>query len=119
MLNLSRTVPGGPEYARNAADESRSRCRTWHQAGSSLIADPDECLLKEYRDHLQDGFKFVTAQDGLECIARLREGAQDVLVLEPQLPSGGGDGVLTAMQALPELASVPVMILTSCRTFAF
>jgi DNA-binding response OmpR family regulator len=36
-------------------------------------------------------------------------------VLEPQLPWGGGEGVLAIMGELPRLASVPVMVLTSCR----
>ena len=57
----------------------------------------------------------VTASSGLECVARLRERVPDVLVLEPQLPWGGGEGVLAIMCAVPDLASVPVMVLTSCR----
>ena len=64
---------------------------------------------------LQEGFEVATALSGLECIARLRERAPDVLVLEPQLPWGGGEGVLAIMGEIPELASVPVMVLTSCR----
>ena len=64
---------------------------------------------------LQEGFELVTAASGLECVARLRERVPDVLVLEPQLPWGGGDGVLAMMGEVPELATVPVMVLTSCR----
>ena len=55
------------------------------------------------------------ALSGLECVARLRERVPDVLVLEPQLPWGGGDGVLAIMGDDPDLAAVPVMVLTSCR----
>jgi DNA-binding response OmpR family regulator len=80
------------------------------------MADPDESLHSLYREPLlQDGFELATAVSGLECIARLRECVPDVLVLEPRLPWGGGDGVLAMMGELPELASVPVMVLTSCR----
>jgi DNA-binding response OmpR family regulator len=39
----------------------------------------------------------------------------DVLVLEPQLPWGGGDGVLTMMGEEPQFTTVLVMVLTSCR----
>jgi DNA-binding response OmpR family regulator len=46
-------------------------------------------------------------------MARLREGVPHVLVLEPQLPWGGGDGVLAMMHEIPHLALVPVMVLTS------
>ena len=38
-----------------------------------------------------------------------------MLVLEPQLPWGGGEGVLAIMGEVPALADVPVMLLTSCR----
>jgi DNA-binding response OmpR family regulator len=81
-----------------------------------LIADPDESLLAGYSEFLsQDGFEVFTASSGLRCIDRLDECNPHVLVLEPQLPWGGGDGVLAMMRRVPDLAAVPVMVLTSCR----
>ncbi len=80
-----------------------------------LIADPDEHLLSGYREVLGDQFELHTARSGLECIALMRDFIPDVLVLEPQLPPGGGDAVLEVMHDSMELANVPVMILTSCR----
>jgi DNA-binding response OmpR family regulator len=81
-----------------------------------LMADPDKALYPMYREPLsQEGFEMITALNGLECLARLRECPPDIFVLEPQLPWGGGDGVLTIMGQIPALAIVPVMILTSCR----
>jgi DNA-binding response OmpR family regulator len=80
------------------------------------MADTDESLRPLYRGPLlQEGFELLTAMSGLECIARLRSCVPDVLVLEPQLPWGGGDGVLSLMGEVPELANVPVIVLTSCR----
>ncbi len=64
---------------------------------------------------LREGFELGTAVDGLECVAQLRERVPDALVLEPHMPWGGGDGVLAIMAESPDLATVPVMILTSCR----
>ena len=81
-----------------------------------LMADPDESLQPVYREPLaQEGFDVVVARTGLECVARLRKRAPDVLVLEPQLPWGGGEGVLAIMGEVPALVDVPVMLLTSCR----
>lgn len=81
-----------------------------------LMADPDESLQPVYRDALTcEGFKVDAALSGLECVARLHEQVPDLLVLELQLPWGGGDGVLARMEEFPHLALVPVMILTSCR----
>jgi DNA-binding response OmpR family regulator len=80
------------------------------------MADPDPSLHPAYRGPLlHEGFELVTAVSGVECVARMRERAPDALVLEPQLPWGGGEGVLAIMGEVPELASVPVMVLTSCR----
>ena len=80
-----------------------------------LIGDPDELLLAAYRDELCVDFDLSTARSGLECLANLRVQAPDVLVLEPQLPWGGADGLLEVMQQIPRLAGVPIMICTSCR----
>jgi DNA-binding response OmpR family regulator len=79
-----------------------------------LIADPDASLPAAYREPLlREGFELGTAASGLDCVARLRERVPDVLVLEPQMPWGGGEGVLAVMSESPDLATVPVMILTS------
>ena len=81
-----------------------------------LMADPDESLHPLYRGPLsREGFEVDRALTGLECVSRLCERVPDVLVLEPQLPWGGGDGVLAVMGGDPQLATVPVMVLTSCR----
>jgi two-component system OmpR family response regulator len=78
-----------------------------------LIADPDECLVDSYRACLeQHGFEVVVAASGLECVERLRDSAPDVLVLEPVLPWGGGDGVLAMMREEPDVPRVPVIALT-------
>lgn len=79
-----------------------------------LIADPDVSLLSTYREpFFRQGFELGTAISGLDCIDRLRECRPDVLVLEPHIPWGGGDGILAIMGESPVLATVPVMILTS------
>jgi CheY-like chemotaxis protein len=81
-----------------------------------LMADPDESLPLACREPLlREGFELVTAVSGLQCIARLRERVPDVLVLEPHLPWGGGEGVLAMMGEVLDLAIIPVMVLTSCR----
>lgn len=80
-----------------------------------LIADPDESLLAIYRELLQKDFDVATASNALKCVRRLRQVVPDVLILEPQLPWGGGDGVLSIMRDDPALADVPVMLLTACR----
>ena len=81
-----------------------------------LIADPDEYLLNTYRDYLEPhGFEVATATTGLECVERLRECTPNVLVLEPSIPWGWGDGVLAMMYEESEIPLVPVIVLTYGR----
>jgi CheY-like chemotaxis protein/sRNA-binding carbon storage regulator CsrA len=81
-----------------------------------LIADPDEYLLDNYRGYLeQHGFEVATAKTGMECVERLREWSPDVLVLEPSIPWGSGDGVLAMMHEETDIPLVPVIVLTYGR----
>jgi len=75
-----------------------------------LIADPDRYLLAAYKEHLSlEGFEVATAQDGIECLRQLRDFVPDVLVLEPAIPGGGGDGIVRLMyedRSLPKLRGI-------------
>ena len=76
-----------------------------------LVADPDKHLLALYQAQLSaEGLHVETARDGLECLARLREFGPDVLVLEPAILWGGGDGLLAVMHDEPGIARVPVVL---------
>jgi carbon storage regulator len=78
-----------------------------------LIADRDEFLSATYREHFsRHGAVVATATTGLACIERLRDFAPHVLVLDPSLLWGGGDGVLAVMQAEPQIRPASVLLLT-------
>jgi len=78
-----------------------------------LIADRDEFLLATYREHLgQHGAIVATATTGLTCMERLRDFAPDVLVLDPALLWGGGEGVLALMHEEPQIRPTCVLLLT-------
>jgi len=77
-----------------------------------LIADPDTYLLTLYREHLApNGFDVTVARDGLECLEQLRRCEPDVLVLDPAIPWGGGDGVMEVMHEDLDLPKAPVVLL--------
>jgi DNA-binding response OmpR family regulator len=83
-----------------------------------LIAVPDESLANSYEDFLcRDGFDVATVTNGLDCLAKLRTWTPDVLVLEFDMPCGGGFGVLAMMHDGLEIPRVPVMVLTARRDF--
>jgi carbon storage regulator len=79
-----------------------------------LIADRDAFLLAAYHDHLSRyGAVVVTATTGLECLERLRDFAPDVLVLEPAILWGGGEGVLAAIDDEPQIRPAAVLLITN------
>jgi len=59
------------------------------------------------------GFSTRLTSSGIDCVAALREFRPNVLVLDPNIPWGGGDGVLAVRDEEPELRNNLVMILTS------
>jgi DNA-binding response OmpR family regulator len=81
-----------------------------------LLADADRYLLQNYSDYLKRyGFEVAIATTGLECLERLRDFSPHVLVLEPSIPWGGGDGVLAMMHQDVDVPLIPVVVLTYGR----
>jgi CheY-like chemotaxis protein len=81
-----------------------------------LLADPDEFLMASYRDCLcERGATVATATTGLECVEQLESFAPDLLVLEPELLWGGGEGVLAVIHEQPELRPAFVILLSYAR----
>jgi CheY-like chemotaxis protein len=76
--------------------QSRQKKREDFMSCKVLIADADPTWLDTCkRDLGANGFTVETAPDGLACLARLQDGPlPDALVLELDIPWGGGDGVL-------------------------
>src|SRR5947209_8489515 len=64
-----------------------------------LVTDADPELTHLFRQFLiEKGYAVETASGGLECLDRLRRNSPDVLVLDRELPWGGGDGVLARLR---------------------
>jgi hypothetical protein len=60
-----------------------------------LIADSDAELRDVFRRFFSgSGFDVATAGAGLECLEQFRQFLPDVLVVEREMPWGGGEGVL-------------------------
>jgi two-component system phosphate regulon sensor histidine kinase PhoR len=81
-----------------------------------LIADdrPDNVTLLTAR--LSDeGYLFVTANDGEEALARMRAELPDLVLLDVNMPKKDGFQVLAEMRADPEMAHIPAIILTAAR----
>jgi DNA-binding response OmpR family regulator len=79
-----------------------------------LIAEGDAELCEMYRDSLTErGYKVETAQDGLDCLAKLRRAMPAALVLDRALHWGGGDGVLAWLREQYASSGIPVVLMAT------
>ena len=82
-----------------------------------LVAHSDHYLLEHLVLGLeQSGFSVYVANSGITCIEKLRNIKPEVLLLDPELLWGGGDGVLASMVVCPDLVSIPVLLLVTVET---
>jgi DNA-binding response OmpR family regulator len=80
-----------------------------------LVAEDDTVTanLIVYRLSREPGFQVQHFPDGLDALAALKEQSFDLAVLDVQMPGLDGFGVLSQMREDPDLASIPVIMLTS------
>lgn len=79
-----------------------------------LLAGESNYRWRSYHKRLDEaGFSVRLTNSGVDCVTALREFHPKVLVLDPNIPWGGGDGVLAVRNKEPELKNNLVMILTA------
>jgi two-component system response regulator VicR len=80
---------------------------------SVLIAEADDVLSDVLGYYLSErGYRVQTAADGLECLSKLREFQPETLVINVDLPWGGGDGVVTRIRENGDVSPVPLVLVT-------
>jgi DNA-binding response OmpR family regulator len=78
-----------------------------------LLADANELALLRNRSALLDeGFEVFSASSGLDCLSRLQDSRPDVLVMDPRLPWGSGEGIMALLHENRDVPQLPVLILT-------
>ena len=78
-----------------------------------LIADSDPTLADVYRSFFsRAGYDVEVAADGVDCLERTRQFLPDALVLEYELPWGGGDGVLANLREEYPAKPMGVVLIT-------
>ena len=96
---------------RESRESGHDSCEADCEPLRVLIADADHALSRSYREVLGErGFTVDTATNGLECVSHLRKSPPHVLVMDPSLPWGGGDGVLAVMREENDVPAVPVLV---------
>jgi signal transduction histidine kinase len=83
--------------------------------GRILVVEDDRQILAIVSLLLEDeGYEIVTASDGRQALARLREGANpDLIILDLMLPSLDGWEFRAIQRADPDLARIPVLAVSA------
>ncbi|MDB4943308.1 MAG: sensory box histidine kinase/response regulator [Labilithrix sp.] len=89
-----------------------------------LIIDDDPMVHQLLRGRMQqDGFEVLSASDGVEGLTLAREHRPTVILLDLHLPKLDGWGVLARLKSEPQLAVIPVIIVSveeeRARGFSF
>jgi len=82
-------------------------------AGSILVVDDDQTVREVIERHLtRDGFSVVTASGGHEALRLTRELHPAAITLDVMMPDLDGWTVLAAIKGDPELADIPVILVS-------
>ncbi|MDH4140001.1 MAG: response regulator [Coriobacteriia bacterium] len=79
-----------------------------------LVVEDTDLLRKIYADKLaQDGYRVLSASDGLEALSYLRSETVDLVLLDLIMPKMSGLEALEAIKADPRTRDIPVLILSN------
>ncbi|HBL15499.1 MAG TPA: hypothetical protein DD417_01695 [Elusimicrobia bacterium] len=80
---------------------------------SILIIDDDQALVGALKDGLESlGYKVWAAFDGLQGVLQAHQGKPDVIMLDFNMPAGGGPGVYDRLRSSADTAKTPIIFLT-------
>ncbi len=79
-----------------------------------LVIDDDKELLELMVDILTpDGYRVITAENGLVGLQMARENMPGVILLDVMMPVLDGYGFLDAQRKDPTIASIPIIVLSA------
>ena len=104
---------GEPEGQSAGAPEQQSGPPAHRRAGSILVIDDDAAARDLVRRFLEsEGFSVAEADGGEVGLALAKQLKPDAITLDVLMPGMDGWAVLAALKADPELAGIPVLMLT-------
>ena len=82
-------------------------------SASILVADDQAALTLAIQTRLTaEGYRVNTCGDGYQALAVARKEHPDLLILDVHMPAGSGFSVLERVRTIPEIANMPVILIT-------
>lgn len=79
-----------------------------------MIVEDDEHISKVYEIKLaKDGITTILARDGEEAVVKIIAEKPDMILLDLMVPKKDGFGVLEEIKKIPDLAKIPVIVLSN------
>ncbi|TFD76035.1 hybrid sensor histidine kinase/response regulator [Cryobacterium fucosi] len=104
--------PAEPSKARHAVASAE---RTSAGALQRILVVDDALTIRELQRSILEraGFDVRVAVDGLDALAKLAEGPSELILTDIEMPLMDGFALTEAVRAAPDLANIPVLILSS------
>jgi len=78
-----------------------------------LVVEDNRSLIRVYKRLLQkEGYKVLTAFDGLEGLQKAQERKPNLIILDVMMPEMDGYSVCRRLKRNPDTAAIPVLMLT-------
>lgn len=79
-----------------------------------MIVEDDEHISKVYEIKLaKEGIETSLAVDGDEAVVKITREKPDLILLDLMIPKKDGFGVLEDIKKVPELANIPVLVISN------
>jgi signal transduction histidine kinase/CheY-like chemotaxis protein/HAMP domain-containing protein len=100
--------------SRHHPDDAQAAGRSEETDTTVLVVDDDPVAQHIIGTHLaRDGYRLLYASSGQEALVMAREHRPDAITLDIKMPQVDGWGVLHTLKGDPELADIPVVLVTA------
>ncbi len=113
LLDVAELARSPREHALRAAAQARAAAQTLRRS-RVLIVDDSLSVRRAVATLLEDqGYEVALARDGLEAAKSLESARPDVVLTDLEMPNMNGLELTAHMRSRPELAPIPVIMITS------
>jgi chemosensory pili system protein ChpA (sensor histidine kinase/response regulator) len=113
LLDVAELARSPSDHALRAAAEAQSHARVQRRS-RVLVVDDSMSVRRAVATLLEDqGYEIVQARDGLEAVKSMESARPDLLLTDLEMPNMNGLELIAHVRSRSELASLPVIMITS------